>query len=129
MSAYKGKLVRIFVDGRLSQQLFDEQLSKVEADLAEVQGQEVEILPEEEELSELLVFSRWVLENAGVVWSVADYEKKGRLQGVFFPSGLTVTEEGFGTPTFFNFFKQFERDQDDIYGLASPGGFEPPLPP
>jgi site-specific DNA recombinase len=79
LTTYKDKLVRTLVEGKLNQQLFDEQLARVEADLAEVHEQEVEILPEEEELSELLVFSRWVLENAGVVWLAADYEKKGSL--------------------------------------------------
>jgi hypothetical protein len=84
---------------------------------------------EEEELAELLVFSRWVLENAGVVWCAADYEKKGRLQGVLFPSGLTVTDEGFGTPEIACPFMQLEKKTSEEYSMASPGGFEPPLPP
>ena len=48
---------------------------------------------------------------------------------VCLPQWSYGSKEGFGTPGIASLFKQLEAEQDDVYGLASPGGFEPPLPP
>jgi hypothetical protein len=46
-----------------------------------------ECVPDETELAELVEFAKWVLENAGVLWLAAEFEKKTRLQTAFFPVG------------------------------------------
>jgi hypothetical protein len=49
-------------------------------------------MPKQAELTEVLGFAKWVLENAGPVWLVAEPDKKLRIQTAFYPTGLTVTD-------------------------------------
>lgn len=125
----KDKLVIALVNGKLKQHIYDEQMDKVESDLEAAERQQLEPLPQELELRNLIDFARWVLENAGVTWLAAGHKERRRLQSAFFPGGLIRTKEAFGTSTLFSLFKQLEANADDFEGLASPGGFEPPLPP
>jgi hypothetical protein len=64
-----------------------------------------------------------------VLWQAANHDKADAVADSFFPHRLTVTSEGFGAPESFSFVRQFDARIDDPDNLASPGGFEPPLPP
>ncbi len=43
------------------------------------------------------------------LWSAADYDKKQRIQKALFPSGLTLSRNGFRTALTPPFFKEFEE--------------------
>src|SRR5450759_5685471 len=61
----------------------------------------------------LLSFAEWFLENASVVWMSAESDKKRRIQEAIFPSGVTVTTEGFGTRLLSSVFSVIQSEQDD----------------
>lgn len=50
------------------------------------------------ELELLLDLADWMLANAAGVWASASWENKLRIQKAFFPAGLEVSSDGFGTP-------------------------------
>jgi hypothetical protein len=81
----KDKLVIALVNGKLKQHIYDEQMDKVESDLEAAERQQLEPLPQELELRNLIDFARWVLENAGVTWLAAGHKERRRLQSAFFP--------------------------------------------
>jgi hypothetical protein len=64
------------MDGRLKQYLFDEQMEKVEAQLTLIETEEVSPLESEAELEDLIEFTKWVLDNAGILWNAAEYDKQ-----------------------------------------------------
>jgi hypothetical protein len=85
--------------------------------------------PAEADLERLLEFSEGLLQRVPGIWNAAELPNKLRLQQALFPNGLTVSADGFGTaqdPFFFKSSTLLVVAADD---LASPGGFEPPLPP
>lgn len=109
----KQKLIDVLLDGKLKQQHFDEQMERLESDLAKAQSQNLEPLPEESEMSQLIAFAEWFFDYAATVWFGAEYDKKLRLQAALFPAGLEVSKDGFGTPAsckFFNGIQELDAD-------------------
>jgi site-specific DNA recombinase len=125
----KDDLINALLAGKLIQKHFDEQITKADFDLATLNEGQLEELPEETELAALLDFAAWALENASLTWHSAESSLKTRIQQAFFPGGIGFSSAGFGTPESFCLFKQFATKLDTPDDLASPGGFEPPLPP
>jgi len=56
-------------------------------------------------------------------------DQKQKLQMVFFPDGLTVTNDGFETASTNSLFGMLGQVPTGKAILASPTGFEPVLPP
>ena len=81
------------------------------------------------EVELLLDFADWMLSHAASVWASASWANKIRIQRAIFPAGLVVSQEGFGTPEEQCAFFRLQENSRAEYDLASPGGFEPPLPP
>jgi hypothetical protein len=92
------------------------------------QSQLAETLIGAEELECLLDFADWLFQQVAGIWNSSP-ENKRRIQSALFPDGLSVTREGFGTTPLPIFFRTFQEAALEKEGLASPGGFEPPLPP
>jgi hypothetical protein len=125
----KARLLELLIEDRIDQQTYDDQLKEVgtKLQLAEKDGSSG-LIPEEE-LDSLLDFTDWVMLRIAGVWINASYENKQRIQQAFFPDGLVVSKEGFGTVLRPLFFKEFEGVKVENPEMATPGGFEPPLPP
>ena len=123
------RTIDAFLDGKFKQDLFDQQLAKVEADLESAGAIDADVTPDQDELNRLLSFVEWFLGNAASVWYGAEPDKKKRIQAAIFPLGLTVTSEGFGTPAVWSLFNDLRDSIRSDSILASPGGFEPPLSP
>jgi hypothetical protein len=104
-------------------------LARVGTELNAARQQLSDKLVAAEQLECLLEFAGWLLERVGGIWNSASAENKRRIQSAFFPEGLAVTKEGFGTTPRAIFFNEFQPTPVEESGLASPGGFEPPLPP
>jgi hypothetical protein len=92
-------------------------------------SQASEALITAEQVEYLLEFAEWLLGRVAGIWNSASLPNKLRIQAALFPDGLRVSKEGLGTPLRPLFFKQFQEISTEQHGLASPGGFEPPLPP
>ncbi len=117
------------IDRKISQNVYEEQTEKIEADLANLKFVQPSSIPPETELERLLQFAEWFLNNVAVVWIGAEPEQMRRIQQAILPSGVAFTEEGFQTPQgsfYFNHLRATERTEAS---LASPGGFEPPFSP
>jgi hypothetical protein len=125
----KQRLIDALLYDRIDKPTYDSQMAQVGTDLEALEKLVGDPVIEKKELSHLLDFADWMLARVAGIWNSANLENRKRIQGAIFPDGLCVSQDGFGTaqlPLFFNQFKPIPVDESD---LASPGGFEPPLPP
>jgi site-specific DNA recombinase len=129
LNAHKDKLIRALLDDKLKQHHYDEQMERVEHTLSKLNEKQLVELQTEKELADLVIFAKWILDTAGPLWYAAQHDKKLRIQAAFFPEGLSISKEGFGTPSSLSFLKQLDANTTDQISLASPEGFEPSLPP
>ncbi len=123
------QIVDAFLEGTFDKATYETQREKVGTALDEARAQQSEELIGAEQVECLLEFAEWMLERIAGIWNSASLPKQLRIQQALFPGGLTVTKDGFGTPLRPLFFKQFQAIPVEETSLASPGGFEPPLPP
>jgi site-specific DNA recombinase len=124
LEAKDERLVDLFVNEQIDKATYDDQRRKVGTALDKLRRQRTEALVSREQVDSLLDFAEWILGRAAGIWNSAALPNRLRLQGAFFPEGLTVTKEGFGTPLRPLFFKQFEPIPVEESCVASPGGFE-----
>jgi hypothetical protein len=129
LQAKSQKLVDLFVGDQIDKATYDDQREKVGTALDKLRRQKSDVLINAEQVDCLLDFAEWMLGRAAGIWSSAALPNKLRIQAAFFPGGLTVTKDGFGTPLHPIFFKEFQTITVDKSGMASPAGFEPALPP
>jgi site-specific DNA recombinase len=123
------RLVDLFVDGQLDRATYDEQTQRVGTALEAAEAHAAHDPMGEQQLNSLLEFAEWMMDRLAGLWSAARYDKKQRIQRALFPNGLTVSREGLGTASISKFFKELEEIEEKELRMASPGGFEPPLPP
>ena len=76
----------------------------------------------------VLAFAERLLTNMSRSWNHMNPEQKRRFQSLLFPKGITFDGERFGTAETSTLFRMLEPATDVTGSLASPGGFEPPLP-
>ncbi len=129
IDARKQKLIDAVVEKLIAKDVYDSQMEIVGTELAAAQSQLSETVIDAQKLECLLEFADWLLERVAGVWNSASPENKRRIQAALFQGGLTITKEGFGTTPLSIFFKHFQEIEVEESGMASPGGFEPPLPP
>ncbi len=126
----KNTLMDRYLDGKISQNTYDEQNERLSAEIDAAKASLREIENDEEQIEGLLEFTDGVLRDPAGLWAGASLDQRQRLQAVLFPAGLTYSHtEGFGTgqaPSFFNMLATMEPGNSR---LASPAGFEPALPP
>ncbi|MFB3778482.1 MAG: recombinase family protein [Bryobacteraceae bacterium] len=123
------KLIDAVVNKTISKEIFDDQMGRVRTDLEKVNDLETQALIQESELEDLLEFADWFVQNASVAWFRASAAVQRRIQGALFPEGLTASKEGLRTPSTLSLLMSLAASDVAAEGLASPGGFEPPLPP
>ena len=123
------RLNDLMLDAKVDEQTYQEQRERIGTALQQAHNQEAEALISADEVECLLEFAEWLLGRFAGIWNSASPENKRRLQQAVFPQGLTVSGEGFGTASSQLFFRQFQPIPVENLSLASPGGFEPPLPP
>ena len=129
LKEYEDQVIKKWIANRITQQVYDDQMSKVRTQLEAAGLAEGEAVLELAEVEVLLDFAAWMLDNAAMVWNAASCRNQIRIQEALFPDGLTVSPEGFGTPEVPLSFYNFGQEQEDKYDLASPRGFEPLLSP
>jgi site-specific DNA recombinase len=129
IEAREQKLTDAVVEKLIAKEVYDKQMAIVGTELAEAKSQLSETMIGAEQLECLLEFAGWLLDRVAGIWNSASPENKRRIQSALFSCGLTITKEGFGTTPISIFFKEFQPIPVEESGLASPGGFEPPLPP
>jgi hypothetical protein len=123
------QIVEAFLDGTFDKVTYETQRETVGTALDKARLLQSEALVSADQVESLLEFAEWMLERAAGIWNSASLPNQLRIQQALFPQGLTVIKEGFGTPLHPLFFKQFQLIPAEKTSLASPGGFEPPLPP
>ena len=123
------QIVDAFLEGTFDRPTYEAQRERVGTALKEARVQQSEALISADQVECLLEFAHWMLEQVAGIWNSASLPNQRRIQEAFFPEGLTVTKEGFGTPLRPLFFKQFHLIPVEETSLASPRGFEPLLSP
>ncbi len=123
------RLIELFIEEQIDKPTYEDQRKRVGTALEKARAQLAETLLPFEQVESLLEFAEWMLERVAGIWNGASDPAKRRIQAALFPEGLAVSKEGFGTALTPLFFQQFPEIPVDESCLASPGGFEPPLPP
>ena len=124
----KERLLEAFVyRGAIDQATYQQQLDKLEADLALVEMERNDAQLDTLDVEGLLKYAEHVMLNAGTLWRDADHAHRLRLQAFFFPSGLTWAAGAFGTATSGSFFNQLLQDPGTKSGVATLEGFEPSI--
>jgi hypothetical protein len=113
----------------LSAEDFKSQAELVGTAIKELEDQILPVSVTEAEIASLVEFAEWMMLRMAGIWNSATITNKLRLQRTLFPNGLEVSQEGFGTASDPLFFAGWVPGVDAETSLASPGGFEPPLPP
>ena len=125
----KNRVVDLFVDGRMDQDTYDQQVLRLDAEIQEAEQQLHDTDVENMDVEAVLEFAEKLVERPKELWLQSPLEQKQRLQRVFFPDGLTFTNDGFGTAASNSFFNVLQSFTLEKATLASPTGFEPVLPP
>ncbi len=124
----KERLLEAFLyRGAIDQGTYQEQLDKIEADLAVVELERNDAEVESLDVAGLLSYAEHVMLHAGALWQDAQHEQRLRLQLFFFPEGLTWAGGAFGTATSGSFFNQLVPVSETKSGVATLEGFEPSI--
>jgi serine phosphatase RsbU (regulator of sigma subunit) len=84
---------------------------------------------QELDVEAVLEFARHLILNASQMRIQASLDQRQRLQAVLFPEGLTYADGAIGTAVTCPIFSYLDVVPGAVYGLVSPTGFEPVLPP
>jgi hypothetical protein len=125
----KNRVVDLFVDGRMDQDTYNQQVLRIDAEIQEAEQQLHDTDVEHMDVEAVLGFAEKLVERPKELWLQSSPEQKQRMQRVFFPDGLTFTNDGFGTAASNSFFNVLQGFTLEKATLASPTGFEPVLPP
>jgi uncharacterized protein YciI len=130
LQARKARALELMISGSIPELTGKDEFEHCGKLIAELESQaNIPGVPSPEELQYLLEFAEWLLPNLPSIWNAASYEGKIHFQNVLFKNGLTCDSGGIRTQA----TGIFSIDLEDIpiaeIGMASPGGFEPPLPP
>jgi site-specific DNA recombinase len=129
LEARRQRIMDLLIDAAITKQVCDEQMERVGTALRDLEMQTPEATANAHELENLLEFADWMLNRVAGIWNSAALPNKLRLQEAFFPEGLAVSNEGFGTASTPLFFGQYEPIPIAEVKMASPRGFEPLLSP
>jgi len=125
----KKALVDRMVDGVIDRETYKEHYARfrdeAEQTKAEIRSTELE----EIDLESVLKFADRIILRPGRLWVESSLEQRQRLQKTLFPNGIEFDGEQFGTDASPLLFRLLGGISEHDSCLASPGGFEPPLPP
>jgi site-specific DNA recombinase len=126
----KNALMDKYLDGRIDQNTYDEQSTRLSTDIADTKTSLRAIETDDEQIEELLDFADGVLRDPAGLWAHASLNQRQRLQKVLFPNGLAYAKaKGFGTAPTLSIFNMLEILKGGNSRLVSPMGFEPMLSP
>jgi site-specific DNA recombinase len=124
------KLIDAVVDKRISKEIYDERIERLDEQIAFASIALHDASIEEMEIDTLLTFAERVLSDTTQLWLESGAEQRQSLQRIVFPDGVTYSHEtGFGTPVTGLLFMGLEAINSDTSSLVSPMGFEPMLSP
>ncbi len=129
LEARRQRTTEALIDGKLEKPEYETQMRLVGTAIEKAQAQLSESLIGGGQLESPLAFADWFLSSAAHLWQHASATNKKRLQSVILPARVVLSAEGFGTGASATFYRQVAECGGNQENLASPGGFEPPLPP
>jgi site-specific DNA recombinase len=116
----KERLIDAVIDKRISQEIYEERLYRVDQKIALAEIALHDASVEELEIDTLLRFADRVLGDTSRLWLDSSVEQRQKLQRIVFPNGLRFSnEEGFGTPVTGPLFNSLETIRTDLSSLAS----------
>jgi hypothetical protein len=126
----RDRLNEVFIyQQAIDRETYEDHLARLNEQLAVTQLELHDACLEELDVESVLEFARHLLLNAARMWIQASLDQRQRLQSVLFPDGLTYSDGAFGTAATCPVFSYLGVPPGTPYGLVSPTGFEPVLPP
>ncbi len=118
----KKRLLDKAVEGRITDEEYDEKLESLEAETDFGVGALIEAEVDERTMSADLAFAEKVLADLRLAWAQFGHEQRQRFQRLIFPEGLTYSkaEAGYGTPTIAPIFGQVRALRAADGALGSP---------
>jgi site-specific DNA recombinase len=125
----KDKLIDLRLDGEINQVAYKDKDARLNTD---IEAAEQELRQAESKFLDLegvLSFAEKIITSPARLWLESSLDQRQRLQGTFFPNGITFDGKGFGTASSSLFFSLLGEISEEESSLASPTGFEPVLSP
>lgn len=95
----KRKIFDKMLDDKIKQDVYEEQTSKIDADLADLRLVRSNSVPAETELDRLLEFAEWFLNNVATVWMGAEPRPKASHPAGCVPVRCGIHERRISNPT------------------------------
>ena len=124
----KDRLTDRYLDDRVPEGTYQEQLDRLTVLIGDTRLKLADAQAEELDVEGVLDFAEHALRNAARLWQGFEVRQRIRFQALLFPNGLPFDGEKFGTTKISPVFQMLEPATNAPGSLASPGGFEPPLP-
>lgn len=104
LADHKNKLVDFFIACRIDQKTYDQQVARLSVDTEAAEGNLRAASLDQLDVEAVLAFADKLIKQPQKLWRESSLDQKQKLQRVFFPDGVTVTHEGFGTASSSSFF-------------------------
>ena len=118
-----------FFDARIDQSTYEQQVTRVDQEVAEAQVQLDGVQVPEIDLSRTLAFAQTLLEDLPGCWNRLNWQQKPPFFRALYPTGLTYEDGNIGTAQTPWLLVQIGAASSRDNGLAPPTGFEPVFPP
>ena len=129
LKARKVKIETKFIDEKISDETYRDQLSIVEAELIGVQDAKMELMITEDRIKELLKFTRRFLSSISNSWLNALPERKRVIQRLVFPMGLRCESNGtLQTPELSPLLELIRESKPSNSKVVARRGIEPLFP-
>ena len=118
----KNKLVDFLLGGRIDQKTYEEQVRRlaVETEAAEENLRAASL--DQLDVEAVLAFAEKLIRQPQQLWRESSLDQKQKLQRVFFPDGVTVTSDGFGTAPSNSFFEMLGQVPTGKSNFGVPDG-------
>ena len=125
----KDALADALIDGKLDDATYREQEARRRKEALEAEQALASCAGTPQDLEKVLRFAEGFLDKCPQMWSAMNLRQKQTFQSAIFPSGVTYDGKRLRTAEIPMIFNVIAVSKPRKSGVASPGGFEPPLPP
>jgi site-specific DNA recombinase len=122
-------LVDALIEGKISQDVYQGQEARRVREVEEAERELAQCAGSPEDVEKIIRFADKFFSGLDQTWPGLDLRQKQVFQSAIFPAGLTFDGKELRTPEIPLIFNVIAHAKRGKSSMASPGGFEPPLPP
>lgn len=125
LEAKRMKLLDLLTESRITQEVYDAGVDRVENELRLARMSRRELQVEKIDVEAILDYGEALLLNVATMWTEASFEHKLRIQRVILPSGVPYADGQFGNAQIMSVFSYLREIERGDSRLVAHTGFEP----